>query len=107
MAEPIDLVVDRRVLLDVGVRRGHVGLGLVVVVVADEVLDPVVGKNSLNSLASWAASDLLGAMTSVGVCTASIVQAMVADLPDPVIPSSVCCFSPASRLLVSSAMAFG
>ncbi len=42
VAEPIDLVVDRRVLLDVGVARGDVGLGLVVVVVADEVLDPVV-----------------------------------------------------------------
>ena len=41
MAEPIDLVVDRRVLLDVGVSRRHVRLGLVVVVVGDEVLDPV------------------------------------------------------------------
>ena len=44
MAQPVDLVVDRRVLLDVGVARGHVRLGLVVVVVADEVLDPVVGE---------------------------------------------------------------
>ena len=42
VAEPVDLVVDRRVLLDVGVARGEVGLGLVVVVVGDEVLDPVV-----------------------------------------------------------------
>ena len=39
--EPVDLVVDGRVLLDVGVRRGQVRLGLVVVVVADEELDPV------------------------------------------------------------------
>ncbi len=38
----IDLVVDRRFLLDVGVARRHVGFGLVVVVVADEVLDGVV-----------------------------------------------------------------
>ena len=42
VAEPVDLVVDGRVLLDVGVARRHVGLGLVVVVVADEVLDLVV-----------------------------------------------------------------
>ena len=41
MAQPIDLVVDRRVLLDVRVGRGHVRLGLVVVVVRHEVLDPV------------------------------------------------------------------
>ena len=47
MAQAVDLVVDRRVLLDVGVRRRHVGLWLVVVVVGDEVLDPVVGEELL------------------------------------------------------------
>ena len=40
--QPLDLVVDRRVLLDVGVRLRDVRLGLVVVVVRDEVLDRVV-----------------------------------------------------------------
>ena len=44
VAQPVDLVVHRRVLLDVGVARGDVRLGLVVVVVGDEVLDPVVGE---------------------------------------------------------------
>ena len=44
VAQPVDLVVDRRVLLDVGVRGRQVRLGLVVVVVRDEVLDPVVGE---------------------------------------------------------------
>jgi hypothetical protein len=44
VAETIDLVVDRAVLLDEGVARRDVRLGLVVVVVADEVLDPVVGE---------------------------------------------------------------
>ena len=38
----LDVAVDRRVLLDVRVARGHVRLGLVVVVVRDEVLDRVV-----------------------------------------------------------------
>ena len=42
VAESVDLVVDRAVLLDVGVARRDVRLGLVVVVVTDEVLDPVV-----------------------------------------------------------------
>ena len=42
--QPLDLVVDRRVLLDVGVRLRDVRLGLVVVVVRDEVLDGVVGQ---------------------------------------------------------------
>ena len=35
----LDVVVDRRVLLDVGVRRRYIGFRLVVVVVRDEVLD--------------------------------------------------------------------
>ncbi len=38
MPEPVDLLVDRRVLLDVEIDLGNVCLGLVVVVVADEVL---------------------------------------------------------------------
>ena len=44
VAEAVDLVVDRGVLLDVEVLRRDVGLGLVVVVVGDEVLDRVVGE---------------------------------------------------------------
>ena len=42
MAQPVDVVVDRRVLLDVQIRLRYVGLWLVVVVVGDEVLDGVV-----------------------------------------------------------------
>ena len=41
MAQSLDLVIDRGVLFDEGVRLGDVGLGLVVVVVGDEVLDGV------------------------------------------------------------------
>ena len=44
VAEAVDLVVDRGVLLDVEVLSRDVGLGLVVVVVGDEVLDRVVGE---------------------------------------------------------------
>src|SRR4030065_2028436 len=35
----VDLLVDRRVFLDEGVRLGDVRLGLVIVVIGDEVLD--------------------------------------------------------------------
>ena len=44
MAQPVDVVVPRRVLLDVEVGLWDVRLGLVVVVVGDEVLDGVVGE---------------------------------------------------------------
>ena len=40
--KPLDLLVDRGVLLDVDVALGDVGLGLVIVVIADEVADRVV-----------------------------------------------------------------
>ena len=39
-----DVLVDRCVLLDVGVGGRHVGFGLVVVVIGNEVLDPVLRK---------------------------------------------------------------
>ena len=44
VAQLVDLVVAARILLDVRVRARQVGLGLVVVEVADEVLDSVVRK---------------------------------------------------------------
>ena len=60
VAQPVDLVVDRRVLLDVGVGRGDVGLGLVVVVVADEVLDPVVGEELAELVGQLGGQRLVG-----------------------------------------------
>ena len=42
--QPVEVVVARGVLLDVDVALRDVGFGLVVVVVADEVLDGVVGE---------------------------------------------------------------
>ena len=47
---PVDLLVDRRFLLDVGVGGRNVRLGLVVVVVADEVLHRIVGKEAAELL---------------------------------------------------------
>ena len=47
--ELVDLLVDLRFLLDEGIRLRDVRLGLVVVVVRDEVLDRFFGKNRLNS----------------------------------------------------------
>jgi hypothetical protein len=50
VAHAVDLLVDAGVLLDVRVRGRHVGLGLEVVVITDEVLDGVVREELLNSL---------------------------------------------------------
>jgi hypothetical protein len=44
VAKAVDVVVSRRVFLDVEIGLRHVRLGLVVVVVGDEVLDRVVGE---------------------------------------------------------------
>jgi hypothetical protein len=43
-AHLLDVLVDRGILLDEQVARRHVGLGLVVVVVGNEILDRVLGK---------------------------------------------------------------
>ena len=47
MPHPVDLLVHRRFLLDVGVGARDVGLGLVVVVVRDEILDRVRREEAL------------------------------------------------------------
>ena len=44
MAQFINLIVDRRILFNVGIRLGDVRLGLIEVVVADKVADVVVGE---------------------------------------------------------------
>ena len=46
-SQTLDLVVDHQVLLDVFVRGGYVGFGLIVVVIRDEILDAVVGEEVL------------------------------------------------------------
>jgi len=47
VAELVDLLVDRRVLLDIGVGAGYVGLGLVVIIIAHEILDGIGGEKAL------------------------------------------------------------
>ncbi len=47
VAHPVDLLVDLGFLLDEGIRPRHVSFGLVVVVVAHEIFDRVVGKEGL------------------------------------------------------------
>ena len=47
MAQLVDLFVDGGILLDVGIRARDVGFGLVVIVVADEILDGVVREKVL------------------------------------------------------------
>jgi hypothetical protein len=56
----LDVLVDRAVLVDEGVRRGDVGLGLVVVVVADEVLDRVVREEGLELAVQLRRQGLVG-----------------------------------------------
>ena len=58
--QAVDLVVDRRVLLDVRVAGGDVCLGLVVVVVADEVLDPILREELAHLLRQLRGQRLVG-----------------------------------------------
>ncbi len=46
MPHAVDLLVDRGFLLDIGVGARNVGLRLVVIVIADEIFDRVVGKEA-------------------------------------------------------------
>ena len=50
MPKPVNFVVDRRILFDKCVAGGNVRLGLVVVVIADEILDSVLWKKFFHLL---------------------------------------------------------
>ena len=101
-------LVDRRVLLDVGVGLRDVRLGLVVVVVRDEVLDRVVAATARGT--RWPAArpaSCSAPITRVGRCSRSINQAVVADLPVPVAPSSTLSLAPDPMRSVNASMAAG
>ena len=108
MAQAVDLVVDRGVLLDVEVLGRDVGLGLVVVVVGDEVLDRVLGEELAELVAELRGQRLVvGDHQRVGRCTAAIVAAIVKVLPVPVAPSRVWNRLPGRSPSASPAIAFG
>ncbi len=44
MAQPVDLLIDGGILFNIGVRMGNVCLGLIVVVVGNEILHNIVWK---------------------------------------------------------------
>ena len=58
--KPVDLIVDRGVLLDVSVGLRDVGLRLVVVVIGDEVLHAVVGEELPELICELGAQRLVG-----------------------------------------------
>ena len=60
VAHTVDLLVHRRLLLDVGVGARHVGFWLVVVVVGDEVLDRVVGEEAFELAVELRRQSLIG-----------------------------------------------
>ena len=59
MAHPVDRLVHRAFLLDVGVRPRHVRLGLIVIVIADEILDRVLREERLELAIQLRRQDLV------------------------------------------------
>ena len=89
VAQLVDLVVDARVLLDIRVGRGNVGLGLVVVVVGDEVADRVFREQALELVVELRGEGLVGRdHQRRAVRRRAITLAIVKVLPEPVTPSS-------------------
>ena len=48
MAHPVDGLVNRRFLFDIGIRPSDIGLGLVIVIVTDKIFDCVFGEEAFH-----------------------------------------------------------
>ncbi len=105
--QPLDVLVDRRVLLDVHVGGRDVGLGLVVVVVGNEVLDGVAGQELPQLAVELGGEGLVVGQDQRRAAVAGDALARVIVLPEPVTPRSVWYRSPRRSPAVSSAMARG
>ncbi len=60
VAHAVDLLVDRRILLDEGVGARHIGFGLVVVVIRHEVLDGILREEALHLAVELGRQGLVG-----------------------------------------------
>ena len=97
VAQAVDVLVARGVLLDVRVRRRQVRLGLVVVVVRDEVLDGVrPGRTRGTRCRAARRASCCGRSRASASRRAAITLAIVNVLPVAVAPSSVWYCRPSS-----------
>ena len=60
VAHPVDGLVHRAFLLDVGIGPGHIGFGLVIIVVRDEIFDRVLGEEAFHLAIELGREDLVG-----------------------------------------------
>ena len=60
MAHPVDLLVDRGFLLDKSVGARHIGFGLVIVVIGDEIFDRVIREKALELAVKLGGERLVG-----------------------------------------------
>ena len=71
VAHPVDRLVHRAFLLDVGVGARDVGFGLVIIVVADEIFDRIVGEEALELAVELGGEDLVRARSPAPAAAAS------------------------------------
>ena len=86
---------------------GERRLRLVIIVVADEIFDRVMGKEGLEFVEKLGSQGLLWAITRDGRCSSRMTLAMVKVFPEPVMPSSTWCFFCSSTPWTSSWIAWG
>ena len=107
MTQLIDFIVNGGILFNVRIGMRDIRLRLIIIVVETKNSTALFGKNSLNSLQSWAARILLCASTSVGLLTFWMRFATVNVFPEPVTPRSICSLSPRKIPSASRSIASG
>ena len=106
-AQAVDVLVDERVLLDVDVALRDVGFGLVVVVIADEVVDGVAREEAAELLVELGRQRLVVGQDQRRLADLRDDVAAVKVLPVPVAPSRVWHGRPSRKPCTSLSMAWG
>ena len=83
----VDVLVDGAFFFNEGVGAWDVGLGLVIVVVTDEIFDRIVWEEFFHFAIQLGRQGFVVRKIRVGRCVVSITCAIVKVLPDPVTPN--------------------
>ena len=87
MTELVDFVINRRILFNISVCRSDISFWLIIIIVADKILDCGCWEKFAKLAAELRRQGLIVRQNQCCFCTCEIIFAIVNVLPEPVTPA--------------------